>query len=112
MNIDIQANGLNLTTGLRQHIRNRFFIAFQGTKQHLRKITVRLIDVNGPRGGQDKKCRVHLGVVGGQDVVIENTDTQLHSAIEGATNRAQNTLARRIDKRREKKAIKPSFTSI
>lgn len=105
MNIDIQANGLTLTSGLRQHIRQRFLSAFHSSQQHLRKISVRLIDVNGPRGGQDKRCRVHIGIIGGQDVVIENTDTHLHTAIEGATNRAQNSLFRRIDKRRAKKAI-------
>lgn len=102
MNIDIQANGLTLTTGLRQHIRQRLFNAFKSTHQHLRKITVRLMDINGPRGGQDKQCRIHIGMIGGQDVVIENTDAQLHTAIEDAANRAQHTLARRIQKRREK----------
>ncbi len=102
MNIDIQANGLTLTSGLRQHINQRLWSTFERSQQYLRKISVRLIDVNGPRGGQDKRCRVHIGIIGGQDLVIENTDSQLHSAIEGATNRAESNFVKRINKRRKK----------
>jgi hypothetical protein len=106
MRIDIQANGLILTSGLRQHIKQRLLTSFQRTQQHFRKISVRLLDINGPRGGLDKRCRLHIGLVGGQDLVIESTDTQLHNAIEGAAHRAESNLFKRLGKRTHKRRQK------
>lgn len=102
MRIDIQANGITLTSGLRQHINRRLLSSFESARRHLKKISVRLLDVNGPRGGQDKCCKVHISIVGGQDLVIENTDMHLHTAIEGAAQRAETNLSRRIDKQRDR----------
>ena len=100
MQINIQARGFELTDALRSHtlLRLRFALGWAG--HHLRKVSVRLSDENGPRGGEDKRCRIRVGVAGPQDVVIEDTETDLYVAIDRATDRAGRVLARRLERQR------------
>jgi putative sigma-54 modulation protein len=56
MRIVIQARSFGLTAGLLQHVERRICFALDWAKVH--KISVRLSDLNGPRGGTDKRCHI------------------------------------------------------
>lgn len=55
---------------------------------------VHLSDLNGPRGGLDKQCRIelHVGAVG--PVVVTSVARNWHGALEQALSRAHSALAR------------------
>lgn len=101
MQIVIQARGFALTTGLREHIERRIRFALDWAKYHVRKVSVRLSDLNGPRGGEDKRCHIQVAIPGGADVVIEDTEADLYVAIDRAADRTRRTLARRVERQRE-----------
>jgi putative sigma-54 modulation protein len=101
MQIVIQARGFALTTGLREHIERRIRFALDWAKCHVRKVHVRLSDLNGPRGGEDKRCHIQVAIPGGENVVIEDTEADLYIAIDRAADRAGRTLARRVERSRE-----------
>jgi len=56
--------------------------------------TVQLSDVNGPRGGVDKRCRVALQPVGMERVVITSVARDWRSALDHALSRAARALLR------------------
>lgn len=56
--------------------------------------TVQLVDVNGPRGGVDKRCRVTLQPVGLPPVVVTSTATEWRTALDQALARAARALLR------------------
>lgn len=55
---------------------------------------VQLSDVNGPRGGVDKRCRVELRTDGAGTVVITSLARDWRSALESAVSRAGVALVR------------------
>ncbi len=55
---------------------------------------VQLSDVNGPRGGLDKRCQIELKTETAGTVVITAVDRDWRSALESALTRAARTLAR------------------
>lgn len=55
---------------------------------------LRLSDVNGPRGGVDKRCQVELNTDGAGTVVISAVARQWRSAIDNALARAARVLLR------------------
>ena len=55
---------------------------------------VQLSDVNGPRGGLDKRCQIELKTETAGTVVITAIDRDWRSALESALTRASRTLAR------------------
>lgn len=107
MNLNIQAHGIALTEGLREHARQRLQFALAWAIHDVRKITVSLADTNGPRGGVDKRCRVQVPVVGGRDIVVEDADADLFVAISRAAERTERILVRRLERQRAHRGAAP-----
>lgn len=101
MQIDIQARSFSLTDALRSHVQRRIGFSLGTLDEYIRRIVVRLSDVNGPRGGEDKQCRIQIVMERLSDVVIEDTEANMYTAIDRATDRAGRTVGRRLSRQRE-----------
>ncbi len=98
MQIDIQARNFSLIDALRSHAERRVRCAMTCCDDHIQRVFMRLSDINGPRGGADKRCRLQVVLAGLPDVVVEDTEGNLYAAIDRATDRAGHTLVRKIDR--------------
>jgi ribosome-associated translation inhibitor RaiA len=103
MNLDLQARSFRLTKALRHYIKQRLVIAIDAGGEDIRRINVRLSDINGPHGGIDKRCHLHLIVPHLPDIVIQETQQNMYSAIDRAIERARGVLVRKISRRRDRK---------
>ena len=101
MNLKIQAHDFPLTDGLRQHLATRLAYALNHGGDVVTRIVVRLSDVNGPRGGEDKCCGIEVRLKGAPAQVVEDTPADLYVAIDRATERIGRTLDRHMARRRE-----------
>jgi ribosomal subunit interface protein len=100
MDIDIQARDFSLTTALRNHVLRRLDAALRHRYDVVHRIRIRLGDINGPRGGADKRCHVQVVLPGLQDVIIENIEDDLYVAIDRAAERVGRTVNRRLRRQR------------
>ena len=64
---------------------------------------VRLMDINGPRGGVDKRCQVALKTRSSGTVVITAMARDWRSALEEALSRAARVLVRNLKRGRAQK---------
>lgn len=96
MKIDIQARDFSLTDALRSHAERRLSFAMSCCSDHIQRVEIRLSDINGPRGGADKCCRLRVVLSGLPDVLIEDIEADLYVAINRATDRAGRTLVRKL----------------
>jgi putative sigma-54 modulation protein len=103
MRINIQTKGFELTDGLRQHTERRLHFAIDWASDEIRTVRVRFSDINGPRGGNDKRCSIQIPIAGQRDVVVEDTEADLYVAIDRAADRIERTLARKLERLREHK---------
>jgi len=101
MHIEIQARHFPATRAMRTYIERRAGFALGTCYRHIKRILVRLSDINGPRGGNDKRCQVEVILPGQPAVVIEDTEADLYVAIDRATSRAGRTVLRRLRRRRD-----------
>ncbi len=76
-------------------------LAVQRARFVMRRLTwlvprakVQLSDVNGPRGGVDKRCQVELSTDGSGTVVITSLARDWRSALDSALSRAARVLVR------------------
>jgi len=95
MQIDIQALDFTLTDRLRAHVEQRLRFALTRLQDRMRRVSVRLSDVNGPKGGVDKRCLVRIKTNGLPDIIVEDTEANLYVAVNRAVDRARRTLERR-----------------
>jgi len=100
MRITIQANGFVLTEALRRYTEQRLATALGWAGGHLRKLAVSLSDINGPRGGIDKRCKIQVRLNAGKEVLIEDTEADLYAAIDRAAERADRAVVRRVERQR------------
>jgi len=102
MQINIQARNFSLTDALRSHAERRLRFALTCCDDHIQRVVMRLSDINGPRGGADKRCHLQVVLAGLPDVVIEDTEADLYVAIDRATDRAGRTVERRLARQRDR----------
>lgn len=101
MRVDIKTSGFDLTDGLRDHAQKRLEFALDWARHDVRRVSINLSDINGPRGGKDKRCQIHIPLPGHRDVVIQDTESDLYAAIDLAADRASQTLERRLCRLRD-----------
>jgi putative sigma-54 modulation protein len=96
MQIAIQAHGFSLTDALEKHVQDRLRFAFSRVSGRVRRVLVTLSDINGPRGGVDKRCLLEVRLDGLSSVVIQDIQTDLYTAIDRAAGRAARSVMRRL----------------
>jgi ribosome-associated translation inhibitor RaiA len=96
MQVAIRSHGFPLTTAIESYVQRRLHTALSHAIHHIRAVTVVLLDINGPRGGRDKVCRVRVTVKDRPVMVIDNTEDNLYVAIDRAADRAGRTTARKL----------------
>jgi putative sigma-54 modulation protein len=99
MQIEIQARNFSMTHALRAHVERRLGFALSTCYRHVKRILVRLSDVNGPRGGNDKRCQLEV-MLPGKAVVVQDTEADLYLAINRAASRAGRTVMRQLRRKR------------
>jgi ribosome-associated translation inhibitor RaiA len=68
----------------------------------IERVTVRVTDVNGPRGGVDHACNVKVVLSGLPSVVVERKDAAPHAAIDLALRATEQAVRRTVGRRRMK----------
>ncbi|HEY7170589.1 MAG TPA: HPF/RaiA family ribosome-associated protein [Vicinamibacterales bacterium] len=66
----------------------------------MERITVRLSDTNGPKGGPDQRCHIKVVLSGLRSVVVSATDSTVPRSIDRAIDAAALAVRRRLERRR------------
>lgn len=68
----------------------------------IERVSLRTEDVNGPRGGIDRVCRVKVVLRGSRSVVIEKRDATLNAAVALALDGVERAVRKSLQRRRMK----------
>src|SRR5688500_17154216 len=87
--MELSVRGLNfdLTDAILGHVRRRLHEGLSHYAPRLRGVTVRVSDVNGPRGGVDKRCHLEVAADDLGTVLVEDVDADLYRAVDRAVAR-------------------------
>jgi ribosome-associated translation inhibitor RaiA len=66
----------------------------------IERVSVRLEDVNGPRGGIDHVCRIKVVLSGLPSVFYEKREASFQALVDGAIAGVERALRRRLQRRR------------
>ena len=92
MDINIQCSAVSCSRDAQEKVREKLTVALRRMSHHIRVLQVRLEDVNGPKGGTDKRCVVEAVVDHRASVVVEATGENVVAAVARASRR----IARRV----------------
>ena len=77
--------------------------ALGSVRPRLDGIDVYLTDVNGPRGGSDKRCRIVAYLPAGRPVVVSRTNREPVAAVVAAAARCRRSIRSRLKRRQDRR---------
>jgi putative sigma-54 modulation protein len=84
-----------LPVSLAELAKRRFAFALGRFGERVESLSIRLRDLNGPRGGEDQLCLVSVRLRGSRrEVVVRETDADAATAISRAAERTARAVAR------------------
>lgn len=83
---------------LRDYADHRLYFALRRFADHVRRVTVRVIDENGPRRGIDTRCLITAEFHHGPPVVVEATSAWPTASVTAAARRLTDAIRRRLDR--------------
>lgn len=100
MQLEIQARNFSLTRAIHGFTKRRVNFSFSKHFSKMKCVIVRLTDINGPKGGIDKRCQIHVVMPGLPDTLVEHTAANLYAAIDRAAERASQSVDRKLARHR------------
>ena len=102
MNITLTHHGLDLSDAIRTHVLARFDQALDRFSSRLSRVTIRLKDDNGPKGGEDKVCDLTIEFThAAKPMHVSRRHEDLYKAVSLAASTAKYRLSRTLgDKKR------------
>lgn len=98
----IRATEGDLSPDDRAYIRRKLGRRLGKFASAIERVSVRTEDVNGPRGGIDRVCRIKVVLSGLPSVVLERRDPSLTAAVDGALAGVDVAVRRAVQRRRMK----------
>jgi hypothetical protein len=98
----IRVFGADLGAGDRDRIARKLGRKLGKFTASIERVSLRLSDVNGPRGGVDHKCVIKVVLSGLPSVVVERQDSAPERAVDAAIGAAAQAVRRSVQRRRTK----------
>ena len=98
MNIDIRSHRVCLSRRLRASVERRVESVLGRFEHRILEVRVWLIDINGPKGGIDDRCRVDIRCVDGSRFVATATAVDVRNAVDRALRRSRARMVRGYDR--------------
>lgn len=98
--VAVRTTGLDIDQEVRDYARHRLGIRLGKFAAEIQRASVRLEDVNGPRGGVDTVCRIKVVLRGLPTVVAQDVAEGIREAIDRASHIAERSVRRAIGRSR------------
>ena len=96
--IDIQVQNFTLTEAMESHIKQKLEPMHSNFGDRILSTHVHLSDVNGPKGGENKKCLIHVELQKLATVVVEDTEESLYTAIDSCCHSAERAVRKSLER--------------
>lgn len=94
MRVELSIRGLSSTDRIRRIVDRRLRFALGRFSSRLSDVKTEIGDLNGPRGGVDKYCRISVRTERGQELRARAIEETVEGAIDRATERVARLVSR------------------
>lgn len=104
MRLCVRSKNVRLSEEWHDYLHARLTFALARFDHRILDTTAMLLDLNGPKGGVDKQCRLVVRLRPRGKVTIEQSASDFVAAIALAANRASYAVRRALRRRRDSRA--------
>ena len=106
MQLEMRGVKFQLDDKLIDHIERRLRFALGRFATRIDRLSVRLSDVNGPRGGTDKRCRIEVALFPRGIVMVQGSGDDPFALVTHSARRARRAVRRALERRRRGRALR------
>ena len=96
MKLRLSARGVELSAELKDYVNRRVHFSLGRFAGKIKHLSIRMADVNGPRGGIDQCCDIRIDAGLRQKVVVRERQATIHAAVAFALERAERSVERQL----------------
>ena len=100
MQITINGNKTHLEEATTLRMERRLYFALGRFGNAINRISVRLTDINGPKGGPDKHCLIVVKLRKGGEIVVQGKGLKSDMALNHCADRISRAVDRELSRRR------------
>jgi len=101
MRVELRVRDTDLADALRTYIERRLGFALGHFGDQVGRVRVKVSGLNGSRGGTKRSCRISADFKPLGRVAVQETDLDLHAAIDRAVGRLARSLSQRLERVQE-----------
>ncbi|WP_438025249.1 HPF/RaiA family ribosome-associated protein [Sorangium sp. So ce233] len=101
----VRTTGVEISPDVREYVRERLGHRLSKFATQIERVSVRLLDVNGPRGGVDTACRIKVVLSGLESAIAQEVAAGIREAVDRASHVVERAVSRAI--RRSRPAAAP-----
>ena len=106
LKVRIQRTYIEVSPEELAQIQKAFSFAIDRFGHVVRDVDVTLVDINGPRGGVDKRCNVQLRLYPRGLLVVRSTGSSLMETVNDACDKMRQVIAKRLSKQKSRIQLK------
>jgi ribosome-associated translation inhibitor RaiA len=99
MKLLLKARKIKLDASTKDYVKHRVSFAFARSRDLIKTLTITIADVNGPKGGNDKQCKVLIRTSEHSDIIITETQSNLKESIDRALTRSSHNFLQRVKRK-------------
>ncbi|MEZ6130501.1 MAG: hypothetical protein R3C59_17585 [Planctomycetaceae bacterium] len=113
MKLELHTSRLAVSRTTQAYTERRLGFALGRFADVVEHVVVTLADVNGPRGGIDKSCRIRVKLIGRKaPVIVDVLDLEIRAAIDMAAERVGRAVARQLDRQTSRRGFDRHVESV
>ncbi|MFT5225928.1 MAG: putative sigma-54 modulation protein [Polaribacter sp.] len=101
MNIQVKFRNIKRSSAAIKQVGDRLSLAFTRVQDAIQSVSIIISDVNGPKGGIDKLCRISIRSAHLPDIVITENQPRIGAAIDRCIARARQNLSRKLKQNKQ-----------
>ena len=98
MVIEVRVRGFSASRFLQTFATRKVREALLSSSDKINRVVVRITDVNGPKGGVDKRCQLVAHGPGLRHLTVQSADDDPFAAVAKAVKRCVRSLRRRTER--------------
>ena len=103
MQLSIHKRNIQWSDALAGHAERRVHRGLDRVQRQVRRVLVRLHDLNGPRGGEDKRCAVAVRLESGHEIFVKARGACPYRTVDDAVDRLRRAMTRQLGRRRDRR---------
>ena len=92
----IRASQPDTVEALREYAARRLSFLLRRFEPHIRRITVRIVDLNGPKRGVDSRCSMAVDLIDGRRIFVNATTAWPFASVTRAAHRLNEAVRRAL----------------